>query len=158
MSRTASVAIALGSNLGDRDAHLDFALARLAVLLPDLHASSRYDTAPVDVDQQQPRYLNAAVVGHTTLAPRDLLLAMQNIESERGRIRPYTNAPRTLDLDLILYDDTIIDDEHLAVPHPRFRLRTFVLQPLAEIAPEMVDPVSGLTVQALLVRLSSPDA
>lgn len=155
MSKTASVAIALGSNLGDRDGHLDFALARLAALLPDLRVSSRYDTAPVDVEHDQPRYLNAAAVGHTTLTPRELLLAMQDIESMRGRQRPYTNAPRTLDLDLILYDDCVIDDGTLAVPHPRFRLRTFVLQPLAEIAPEMVDPISGLSVQELFSRLVS---
>lgn len=155
LSNSPLVAIALGSNLGDRDAHLDFAVARLSGLLTDLRQSTRYDTAPVDVTDDQPRYLNAAVVGRTSLSARDLLRAMQAIEAEQGRLRPYTNAPRTLDLDLILYGEQIIDDGHLTVPHPRFRQRAFVLEPLAEIGPDMRDPVTGLTLRALLERLPS---
>ena len=155
LSSTQFVAIALGSNLGDRDAHVDFAVSRLSALLTNLRASSRYDTAPVDVDDEQPRYLNAAVVGHAMLAPHDLLRALQHIEADRGRERPYPNAPRTLDLDLILYGDQIIDDGALAVPHARFRQRLFVLQPLAEIAPDLIDPVTSLSMQALLRRLES---
>lgn len=151
------MAIALGSNLGDRDAHLDVAVARLSALLSDLRQSTRYDTAPVDVDDEQPRYLNAAVVGRTTLSPSALLRAMQAIEAEQGRSRPYTNAPRTLDLDLILYEDAVIDDGDLTVPHSRFRQRAFVLEPLAEIASELIDPVTGLSVRALLTRLTDPD-
>jgi len=151
------VAIALGSNLGDRDAHLAFAVSRLSELLTDLRASTRHDTAPVDVDDDQPRYLNAAITGRTALSPRELLRAMQGIEAQQGRLRPYTNAPRTLDLDLILYGDQIIDDGHLTVPHPRFRQRAFVLAPLAEIGPSLVDPVTGLTVHALLERLPHLD-
>ncbi len=153
MSSTHLVAIALGSNLGDRDAHVDFAVSRLSTFLTDLRPSSRYDTAPVDVDDEQPRYLNAAVVGYARLAPHDLLRALQHIEADRGRERPYPNAPRTLDLDLILYGDQIIDDGALAVPHARFRQRLFVLQPLAEIAPDLLDPVTGLSMQALLKQL-----
>ena len=109
----------------------------------------------MDVTDDQPRYLNAAVVGRTSLSARDLLRAMQAIEAEQGRLRPYTNAPRTLDLDLILYGEQIIDDGHLTVPHPRFRQRAFVLEPLAEIGPDMRDPVTGLTLRALLERLPS---
>ena len=153
MSSSIPVAIALGSNLGDRGAHLDFALSRLAAILSDIHASSRHDTAPVDAPGNQPRYLNAAVVGRTTLDARELLAALQAIEAERGRTRPFANAPRTLDLDLILYGDAIVSDAVLTVPHPRFRERPFVLDPLVEVAPEMVDPVSGLTVRALAARL-----
>jgi 2-amino-4-hydroxy-6-hydroxymethyldihydropteridine diphosphokinase len=153
LSSSIPVAIALGSNLGDRGAHLDFALSRLAPILSDIHASSRHDTAPVDVPGNQPRYLNAAVVGRTTLTAHELLGALQAIEVERGRTRPFVNAPRTLDLDLILYGDAIASDGVLTVPHPRFRERTFVLEPLAEIAPEMVDPVSGLTVRVLAEQL-----
>ena len=153
MSSSVQVAIALGSNLGGRGAHLDFAVSRLSQILGSTRASSRSDTAPVGVAGEQPRYLNAAVVGSTTLTAHELLAAMQAIEAERGRTRPFVNAPRTLDLDLVLYGDAIVSDAVLTVPHPRFRERAFVLEPLAEIAPEMVDPVSGLTVKALAEQL-----
>jgi 2-amino-4-hydroxy-6-hydroxymethyldihydropteridine diphosphokinase len=150
----ATVAIALGSNLGDRRAHLEFALTRLADHLSNLQASDFYDTDPVGVPGNQPPFLNGAAVGETLLSPKGLLDALQAIERARGRERPYKNAPRTLDLDLILYGDTIIDEKDLHVPHPRFRERRFVLEPLAAIAPELVDPVTGVTVRELLSRLA----
>jgi len=153
LNSTALVAIALGSNVGDRDAHLDYAVSRLSQFLTDLRSSSRYDTEPVDVIGDQPRFLNAAVVGRTALEATELLAAIQQIEHQRGRERPYTNAPRTLDLDLILYGDAVISLPAIVVPHPRFRERRFVLEPLAEIAPSMVDPVSGLTIRELLSRI-----
>jgi len=157
LNSTPLVAIALGSNLGDRDSHLDFAIARLSPLLTDLRASPRHDTEPVDVVGDQPRYLNAAVVGRTTLNAVDLLAALQAIEQARGRERPYPNAPRTLDLDLVLYGNAVLSAPALVVPHPRFRERRFVLAPLAEIAPDLVDPVTGLTVRELLERLPRRD-
>lgn len=153
MNNTSLVAIALGSNLGDRDAHVDFAVARLASLLTDVRMSSRYDTAPVDVIGEQPTFLNAAIVGRTRVPPHDLLRELQQIEAARGRERPYVNAPRTLDLDLVLYGSLVMEDDLLVLPHPRFRERVFVLEPLAEIAPELVDPVTGLSMAALLSRV-----
>jgi 2-amino-4-hydroxy-6-hydroxymethyldihydropteridine diphosphokinase len=147
------VAIALGSNLGDRDAELDEAEDRLAVLLSGAVASARYETDSVGGPADAPAYLNEVVVGSTLLAPRPLLEALQAIEIAAGRERPFLNAPRTLDLDLILYGDFVIDEPGLAVPHPRFRDRLFVLQPLAEVAGDWVDPVSGQSVQDLLDRL-----
>jgi 2-amino-4-hydroxy-6-hydroxymethyldihydropteridine diphosphokinase len=152
-SRPVPVAIALGSNLGDRDAQFDYAISRLSPFLSAIRASSRYDTAPVDVVGEQPRYLNGAVTGFTLLSPHELLERLQDIERDRGRERLHANAPRTLDLDLVLYGDIVIAEASLTVPHPRFRDRAFVLEPLAEIAPDMVDPVTGLTVRALLDRL-----
>lgn len=95
-------------------------------------------------------YLNAVVVGQTQLQARVLMERLLEIEEERGRARPYPMAPRTLDLDLILYGDQMINEDGLTVPHPRFRERDFVLRPLAEIAPEMLDPVTRATITELL--------
>ena len=146
------VAIALGSNAGDRRAHLDFAVDRLRTLLDNLKVSSYDETEPVGVPGPQPMFLNAAAVGETTLSARSLLDALLAIERERGRERPYANAPRTLDLDLILFGDAVIAEPDLVVPHPRFRERRFVLEPLADLAPDLVDPVTRLTVADLLRR------
>ena len=146
-------AVALGSNLGDRAAHLDFAIARLAALLDNLKASRYYDTVPVGVSGPQPIYLNAAAVGKTTLSARELLDGLLAIERERGRERPHDNAPRTLDLDLILFGDAVIVEPGLVVPHPRFRERRFVLEPLAEVAAGLRDPVTGKTADQLLLDL-----
>lgn len=146
------VALALGSNVGDRAAHLDFAAAELGRLLSSTRVSRWYQTDPVGVGPQPP-FLNGAAVGDTELSPRTLFEAMLAIERERGRVRPFPGAPRTLDLDLILFGDRIVDESGLTVPHPRFRVRRFVLEPLAEIAPAMVDPATGLTVADLLARV-----
>jgi 2-amino-4-hydroxy-6-hydroxymethyldihydropteridine diphosphokinase len=146
------VAIALGSNLGDRASHLAFAVDHLRTHLPDLRVSSFIDTDPVGVGEQ-PAFLNGAVAGSTQLSPRQLLEFLLTVERERGRHRPYEGAPRTLDLDLVLYDAAIIDEPGLSVPHPRFRDRAFVLAPLAEIAGTMRDPVTGLTVLELWQRI-----
>ena len=149
------VAIALGSNLGDRRAHLDFGVARLRSLLRHIAVSRYHDTVPVGITGPQPLYLNAAATGETTLSARDLLDALLAIEAARGRERPYPNAPRTLDLDLILHGRLVVDDPGLIVPHPRFRERRFVLEPLAEIEPEMIDPVTGRTIRELLADAPS---
>jgi 2-amino-4-hydroxy-6-hydroxymethyldihydropteridine diphosphokinase len=150
------VAIALGSNVGPREAQLATAVARLRELLADVRVSSFHETDYVGSAQgPQPRYLNAALIGYTTLDPKALLEAMLALERDAGRERPFQDAPRTLDLDLILYGDAIIDAPRLVVPHPRFRQRRFVLEPLAEIASDWRDPVSGRTVEELLRQLDS---
>jgi 2-amino-4-hydroxy-6-hydroxymethyldihydropteridine diphosphokinase len=152
----APVAIALGSNLGDRQAHMDFAVGELRRLIQPLRISTFIETDPVDVPDIQSPFLNGVVVGETTLAPAELLAALLAIERMRGRQRPHRHAARTLDLDLILYGDWVVNEPGLAVPHPRFRERRFVLAPLAEVAGEWVDPVTGQTVSALLLALPRP--
>jgi len=153
-------AVALGSNLGDRRAALDFAIARLSRLLASLTVSDAVETDPEgpqgELLADHPLYLNAVATGVTTLDADALLEALLAIESDYGRERPYPGAPRTLDLDLILLGDIVTgaaDAPRLQVPHPRFRDRFFVLGPLAEIAPDMRDPVTGATASALLRKL-----
>ena len=147
------VAISLGSNLGHRAEHLDYAIRALSRDLADMKVSSFVDTEAAEAAAGQPTYLNAAAVGVTALPPRALLDRLLEIERERGRERPHPMAARTLDLDLILYGGEAIDEEGLTVPHPRFRGRAFVLAPLAAIAPDMIDPLTGLTVKELLNSL-----
>ena len=141
-------AVALGSNLGDRDRILHDAVASLRDVLSDVRVSSWHRTAPVGVEPQ-PDFLNGALTGQSSLSARALLERLLSIEREFGRVRPYPGAARTLDLDLILFGDQIVDEPDLIVPHPRFRERRFVLAPLAEIAADWVDPVTGKTVGEL---------
>ena len=148
------VAIAIGSNLGDRDAAVSFAKARLGALFTNFILSDIVETWPEgEGTDDQNLYLNAAAIGDTELTARALLEALMTIERDFGRERSARNAARTLDLDLILFGDAVVEETDLTLPHPRFRERFFVLGPLAEIAPEMLDPVSGLTVGQLLVKL-----
>lgn len=143
------VAVAIGSNLGDRAAHIAWACDGLGRVLTDVRCSPVENTAPLDVPDPQPDYLNAVVVGRTTLPPRALLDVLLRLEVERGRTRPGVRSARTLDLDLILYGDRVIDEPGLQVPHPRYREREFVLGPLARLAPRWRDPVRRVTLAAL---------
>lgn len=149
MGKLVVAAISLGSNLGDRRGHLDFAVSELRTFLGHLRVSTYYETEAVGTSVVQPLFLNAAAVGETTLSARDLLNALRGVEDARQRRRPYPNAPRTLDLDLILFGDSVIEDAGLVVPHPRFRARRFVLEPLAEIAPDLIDPRTGASIADL---------
>ncbi len=145
--------VALGANLGDARATLDAAFVALAAL-PGTRlraGSSLYRTAPID--SSGPDYLNAVVLLDTRLAPLALLGALQRIERAHGRQRPYRNAPRTLDLDLLSYGDRRIATEALTLPHPRLHERAFVLRPLAEIAPALT--IAGYaSIAELLLRVA----
>jgi len=141
--------IGLGANLGDARAQVEAALAALEATpgVQRVTRSSLYRSAPVDAGG--PDYVNAAAAIDTTLEPHALLQALQAIEDRFGRERPYRNAPRTLDLDLLLYGDLQFSDPVLTLPHPRLHLRAFVLQPLAELSPGLEIPGLG-TVSELL--------
>lgn len=132
--------VGLGANLGDAAAALRQAVQALAHTpgIRLLRTSSLYRSAPVDA--HGPDYLNAVAEIATTLSPHDLLAALQALEHAAGRERPYRNAPRTLDLDLLLYGDECVTTPDLTVPHPRMHERAFVLLPLAELAPARVPP------------------
>ena len=136
--------IALGANLGDPASTVRAAFGALANLPESrvVHCSSLYRTAPVGI-VDQPEFVNAVAQLETMLAPEALLDALLDIEHRFGRIRGEKDGPRTLDLDLLLYNDQFIDLPRLTLPHPRLHLRAFVLQPLAEIAPDLVIPGRG---------------
>lgn len=142
------VALALGSNLGDRAEHLRTGIRRLEDLLTIERCSSVYET-PAEDGSDQPDYLNMVVVGSTELSPEELLEAAMAIEVEAGRVRTVRNAPRTLDIDLVFFGDAIVRTEELTVPHPRWSRRAFVAAPLAEVWPEATDPSTGRTAHAI---------
>jgi len=146
--------IALGANLGDARRTVRQAVQDLGTMPQTrlVRASSLYRTAPID--SSGPDYINAVAEVATTLAPQALLAELQRLELAAGRERPYRNAPRTLDLDILLYDDLTLETPALTIPHPRMAERAFVLQPLAEIAPHLLaaqqlDAVRGQTVERL---------
>ena len=148
------VVVAFGSNVGARERHIRDAAAQVASFLSDFRLSRIIETAPVGPGlEAAPAFLNAVGVGESDLAPGELLERLHAIEKAAGRVRPYPGAPRTLDLDLILSGDEIVRTVELHVPHPRFRERRFVLEPLAGLVPDLVDPETGLTVRDLLARL-----
>jgi 2-amino-4-hydroxy-6-hydroxymethyldihydropteridine diphosphokinase len=135
--------VGVGANLGDAAASLSAAFDALARLpgSRSVARSSVYRSAPVDA--AGPDFLNAVVALDTTLLPAELLQALHAIEAEHGRQRPYRNAPRTLDLDLLLHGDAVLSTPQLTLPHPRLHLRAFVLEPLAELAPALLIPGLG---------------
>lgn len=147
--------IALGANLGDREANLRAALAKLAAT-PGVHVervSKLLDNPAIGGPSGSPPFLNAVAAVETALPPHALLGRLLEIEKQMGRVRSERNAPRPIDLDLILYADEVIDTPELTVPHPRMHERRFVMQPLAEIAPDLVHPTLGRRIDGLLLAM-----
>jgi len=153
--RPALTVIAFGSNIGDRERHIREAAEQVGAFVSSFRLSSLIETAPVGPGtEHDPPYLNAVGVGECGLAAREVLRRLHAIEQAAGRARPRPNAPRTLDLDLVLLGETVLEDAEIQVPHPRFRERRFVLGPLMELAPDLRDPVTGMRVRDLVARLA----
>jgi len=140
--------LSLGSNVGDREAQLQDAQNRLGSAGRVAAVSSFYETEPVEFTQQ-PWFLNCVVAFETSQTPQELMTSILRIEEEMGRRRTQKKGPRTIDVDILLFDDTILDSPEVTIPHPAMHQRRFVLEPLAEIAPEARHPVLKRTVRDL---------
>jgi 2-amino-4-hydroxy-6-hydroxymethyldihydropteridine diphosphokinase len=140
--------IALGTNMGDRQANLQAAIHAMHPAVSILDRSPVYETPPWGYEQQ-PEFLNQVVKGYTELPPLDLLTFLKDIERRMGRQKTIRYGPRLIDLDILLYDDLVMDNPQLVIPHPRLAERAFVLVPLADLAPDLRHPVLGQTIKAL---------
>jgi len=148
-----TVYLGLGSNMGDRQQNLDRALELLSPRVRMGPVSSIYDTEPMG-NVNQPRFLNLVCQVFTKLAPMALLTLAKGIELKLGRAPDTTNTPRLIDIDILLYGDQVVATPKLVIPHPMLTERAFVLVPLAEIAPDLVHPVSGKTIRELLAKIT----
>lgn len=146
--------LGLGTNLGNREANLHEAVQRLGLLMTILAHSPIYETSPWGV-VDQPAFLNCCVQGKTDYLPEELMPALKQIEREMGREPTFRWGPRLIDIDLLFYDDLILNEPDLTLPHPRLPQRAFVLKPLADIAPDWIDPRTQQTVGQLLAQLES---
>jgi 2-amino-4-hydroxy-6-hydroxymethyldihydropteridine diphosphokinase len=147
----AIVYLALGTNLGERLANLQAARAGMAPAARILECSPVYETAPWG-DLDQPFFLNQVIKTETDLPPEELLVYVKNLETRLGRVPGRVNGPRLIDIDIIFYDDLILETPVLSLPHPRLAGRAFVLAPLADIAPELRHPAWNKTVSELLAE------
>lgn len=154
MPQIHTVFLGMGANIGERQHNLARALQQLATIVTIQKVSSLYETEPVGY-LDQPPFLNLACQGSTTLDPVSLLTALKEIETQMGRLPSFRNAPRPIDIDILLYNQLQVQLPQLTIPHPRMHERAFVLIPLAEIAPLVIEPTSGQTIQHLATQIST---
>ena len=149
-----TIYLALGTNLGDRSANLRSAVAALPPIVTVLAESPVYETPPWGLTDQ-PAFLNMVLRGETDLGPARLLEYLKHLETELGRVAAIRWGPRQIDIDILFYDDLVRQVPGLAIPHPRLHERAFVLVPLADLAPDLIHPVLGKTVRALLAAVDT---
>lgn len=148
--------ISLGSNIGDRKTNLETAIKEIGNLGKIIKKSSIYESEPVDY-KNQPYFLNSALILETELSPAELIIKLQEIEHKMGRIKEIEKGPRNIDLDIIFYNNEIIKQEHLQIPHTSYIKRNFVLTPIAEIEPEYIDPITNKSVSNLKETIINPE-
>jgi 2-amino-4-hydroxy-6-hydroxymethyldihydropteridine diphosphokinase len=149
-----TVYLALGSNVGDSAGHIKRAVELLRPVLGGLQQAPLYRSRAVGYTDQ-PDFLNTALSGTTDLEPLELLQCLKQIERQVGRTPTFRHGPREIDIDIIFYDDLELQTPELTLPHPEFTARDFVLQPLVDLNPFLINPANGQTVQALLAQLES---
>ena len=148
----ATVIFSLGSNIGDREHHLEQARAGLQDFMTDFKVSRVIETAPQYVTDQ-PVFLNQVVMGNTDVAPTEIVALTKALQQQIGRTKTYQNGPREIDIDILYYDDFVINTADLLIPHPRIAERLFVLEPLCELVPDWVCPATHKHVQVMLDEL-----
>lgn len=148
----ATVYLALGSNIGDSRKYISTAIDLLGKSVHDIKEAPVYSAKAV-VYAEQPDFLNTAIRGETSLSPEQLLNFVKKVEEEAGRKFSFRFGPRQIDIDIILYDDLVMDTDDLTIPHRAFTAREFVLKPLADLDPDLKDPVTGQTMTQLLAKL-----
>lgn len=153
---THRIYLALGTNLGEREANLRAAIGRLGAAVEVTAASRLYETAPAYV-LDQPKFLNIALAGQTALSPEELLDYLKGVEEQLGRETSRRYGPRLIDLDILFFDEMTLDTPRLTIPHPRLAERAFVLRPLADIAPDLIHPVLKQSIRDLAAALPADD-
>lgn len=148
--------LSLGSNIEDRKKNLETAIEEIEKLGKITKKSAIYETEPVDY-KPQPYFLNLMLILETELSPSELIIKLQEIEHKMGRIKEIDKGPRNIDIDIIFYNNEIINQEHLKIPHPSYFKRNFVLTPLAEIEPEYIDPITKKRVSELKITIINPE-
>ena len=154
MKENSRVHIALGSNIENRERNLELATKEISNFSKIIKKSNIYETEPVGY-KEQGKFLNQAIEIETNVSPTELIIKLQEIEHKMGRTREIKNGPRTIDLDILFYENEIVETAALKIPHPRLHERTFVLEPLKDIAPEKKHPILGKTIQTLWTKIKS---
>lgn len=148
--------LSLGSNIGDRKTNLETAIREIGNLGKTTKISAIYETEPTDY-KKQPYFLNLGMIIETELSPSELIIKLQEIEHKMGRIKEIEKGPRNIDIDIIFYNNEIINQEHLQIPHPSYIKRNFVLTPMSEIEPEYIDPITLKSVAELKKTIINPE-
>ena len=148
--------LSLGSNIEDRKLNLKTAIKKIEKLGEIAKKSAIYETEPVDYKEQS-RFLNLAIVIETELSPSELIIKLQGIEQEMGRIKEIAKGPRNIDIDIIFYNHEIINQKNLQIPHPSYEKRNFVLTPMAEIAPDYIDPITKKNISEIKKTIINPE-